>query len=293
MSEAEAERDILTLELGDLKETLVSTKRNGRWGRSLQNNLKKVETRVRASLPPLSLLPPCHCCRCRCRCCRCMVVVVRRHRRRWWWHIVTRGGGGGCTVVHNYLWWGRGVSNKKVGEGGGTYRCRCRHASLPVVVLGLAMKKKSGGGGRTVTLLVITLLVIALPVTIIAVAVVVVVAALLLVAVEVVVVGDDDGGGGGGDDNDGGGGGGCGCWVVVVVVAGWLLLGRGALHAIWLPFWVCLGDAACHVIYVGTCCPNSPNLRWAGSSAVKRVLIVTVEVGGSNPQHNKWFFAPH
>jgi len=29
---AEAERDILTLELGDLKETLESTKRNGRQG---------------------------------------------------------------------------------------------------------------------------------------------------------------------------------------------------------------------------------------------------------------------
>ena len=42
MSEgAEAEGDILTLELGDLKETLVSTKRNGRRGRGLQNNFKK------------------------------------------------------------------------------------------------------------------------------------------------------------------------------------------------------------------------------------------------------------
>jgi hypothetical protein len=39
MSEgAEVERDILTLELRDLKEILVSTKRNGRWGRGLQNN---------------------------------------------------------------------------------------------------------------------------------------------------------------------------------------------------------------------------------------------------------------
>jgi len=32
--------------------------------------------------------------------------------------------------------------------------------------------------------------------------------------------------------------------VVVVVVA------------VSLPFWVCLGDVACHVINVGTCCPN-------------------------------------
>ena len=39
MSEgAEAKRH-LTLELGDLEETLVSTKRNGRWGK-LQNNIK-------------------------------------------------------------------------------------------------------------------------------------------------------------------------------------------------------------------------------------------------------------
>ena len=41
MSEgAEVERDIFTLELGDLKET-VSTKRNGRRGRGLQNKFKK------------------------------------------------------------------------------------------------------------------------------------------------------------------------------------------------------------------------------------------------------------
>jgi len=34
-------KEILTLELGDLKET-ASTKRNGRQGRGLQKNLKKV-----------------------------------------------------------------------------------------------------------------------------------------------------------------------------------------------------------------------------------------------------------
>jgi hypothetical protein len=53
--------------------------------------------------------------------------------------------------------------------------------------------------------------------------------------------------------------------------------------AVGLPFWVCLGDAACHVIDVGTCCPNWCNQTWAGSSAVKRVLIVTAKVEGSNP----------
>jgi hypothetical protein len=64
---------------------------------------------------------------------------------------------------------------------------------------------------------------------------------LLLVAVEVVVVVGDDGGGDGGGGDDGG----CCCCVVV--------------RCVWLPFWVCLGDAACHVIYVGTCCPNLSN----------------------------------
>ena len=127
---AEAERDILTLELGDLKETLESTKRNGRRGRGLQNNLKKVEA-MRASFPPLSLPPPRRCCHCRCHC-HCMVVVVvlpvvRRHRQRWW---ALGGGddwmvskfckkGGGCTVVrrHTSLPVGWGVSNLQKGEG--------------------------------------------------------------------------------------------------------------------------------------------------------------------------------
>ena len=62
--------------------------------------------------------------------------------------------------------------------------------------------------------------------------------------------------------------------VVVVVVV---------VDVVWLPFWVCLGDAACHVINVGTCCPNLYNQRWAGSSAVKCGFIVTAKVGGSNP----------
>ena len=55
------------------------------------------------------------------------------------------------------------------------------------------------------------------------------------------------------------------------------------MDVVWLPFWVCLGDAACHVINVGTCCPNLYSQRWASSSAVKRGFIVTAKVGGSNP----------
>jgi hypothetical protein len=72
---------------------------------------------------------------------------------------------------------------------------------------------------------------------------------------------------------------------VVVVVAGswwwWLWLWNVAV-VVWLLFWDCLGDAACHVINVGTCCPNLYNWGWASSSVVKRVFIVTAKVGGSN-----------
>ena len=54
-----------------------------------------------------------------------------------------------------------------------------------------------------------------------------------------------------------------------------------AVVVAWLPFWVRLGDAASHVSDVGTCCPNLYNQKWPGSSAVKHVLTVTVEVRGS------------
>ena len=43
----------------------------------------------------------------------------------------------------------------------------------------------------------------------------------------------------------------------------------------------------CHMIDVGTCCPNLCKHTWAGSPAVKRVFIVTAKVGGSNPQNDK------
>ena len=45
----------------------------------------------------------------------------------------------------------------------------------------------------------------------------------------------------------------------------------------------------CHVIDVGTCCPNLYKQTWAGSSAVKHVLTVTVKVRGSNLQNNNFF----
>jgi len=65
-------KEMLILELGDLKET-VSTKRNGRLGRGLQKNFFKGGVRVHTSLLPL-LLPPhryCHC-----YCCHCVVMVL-------------------------------------------------------------------------------------------------------------------------------------------------------------------------------------------------------------------------
>ena len=53
------------------------------------------------------------------------------------------------------------------------------------------------------------------------------------------------------------------------------------------------GDAACHVINVGTYCLNLDNLGWLGSSTVKRVLIVTAKVECSNLRKDNHFFAPN
>ena len=94
----------------------------------------------------------------------------------------------------------------------------------------------------------------------------------------------------------GGGGGGCGCGCSTV--GGCLVVVDAGVDAVgvvvaWLPFWVRLGDmgdVASHVSNVGTCCPNLCNQRWPGSSVVKRVLTVTVEVGGLNLQNNKCFW---
>ena len=70
------------------------------------------------------------------------------------------------------------------------------------------------------------------------------------------------------------GGGRCGCGLIVAV-------------------WGVFGDAACHVIGVGTCCPNVPNHMWAGSSAVKRVLYCYRKRSGVRiSQKTNVFFAP-
>jgi hypothetical protein len=159
--------------------------------------------------------------------------------------------------------------------------------------VGISNNNKSRGGGRTDTQPVVTLFVVALPVAVIAAAIaaavvvlvvvlvlvlVLVLTALLLVVVEEVVV-----------VVAGSSWCGCGCGAVggclVVVDAG---VDAVAVVVAWLPFWR-LGDAASHVSDVGTCCPNLCNQRWLGSSVVKRVLTVTVEVGGSNLQNNKCF----
>ena len=57
MSEgAEVERDVLTLELGDLKETLVSTENKWQVGEGLTKTFKKGGAKVPTSLPLLLLL---------------------------------------------------------------------------------------------------------------------------------------------------------------------------------------------------------------------------------------------
>ena len=175
-----------------------------------------------------------------------------------------------------------GISKKNVGEGVRTVIMSAHH--LWWCWVGISDNNKSRGGGRTDTQPVVTLFVVALPVAVIAAAVVVLVlvlAALLLAVVEeeeeevvVVVAGSLWCG--------------CGCGAVggcLVVDAG---VDAVAIVVAWLPFWR-LGDAASHVSDVGTCCPNLCNQRWPGSLAVKRVLTVTVEVRGSNPQNNKCF----
>ena len=158
--------------------------------------------------------------------------------------------------------------------------------------MGISNNNKSRGGGRTNTQPVITLFVVALPVAVIAAAIAAAVVVLIVVLVlvliltvlllavveeEVVVV------------VAGSSWCRCGCSAVggclVVVDAG---VDAVAVVVAWLPFW-CLGDAASHVSDVGTCCPNLCNQRWPGSSSVKCMLTVTVEVGGSNLQNNKCF----
>ena len=47
-------------------------------------------------------------------------------------------------------------------------------------------------------------------------------------------------------------------------------------------FWVHLGDVACHMISVGTCCLNMHVHLWASGSAVKSVRTVSAKVGTSN-----------
>ena len=72
-------KEILTLELQDLKET-VSTKRNGRVGKGLQKNFKKVGARVCPLLPP-----PRHYCRRRRRGVVVVLVVVAARCLLLWW----------------------------------------------------------------------------------------------------------------------------------------------------------------------------------------------------------------
>ena len=59
-----------------------------------------------------------------------------------------------------------------------------------------------------------------------------------------------------------------------------------------LPFLVCLGDAAGHVIMVGTYCPSLHNEPWTSSSVVKRVLIVTAKGREFESVKRQMFFCP-
>ena len=67
------------------------------------------------------------------------------------------------------------------------------------------------------------------------------------------------------DDNEG---------EVLVWLWLWLWLQFDGLS---LLFLVCLGDVGCHMINVGTCCPNLHNQSWASSLVVKCVLIVSAK----------------
>ena len=151
-----------------------------------------------------------------------------------WWLVIRGSAGDIPSYVVRYLWSGEEeVSNKKVGERRGTYCCRHHHTLLPVV-LRLAIIKNPVG------------------------------------------VGDVPCGcpahcplcpchccphhrhhhccccchiGGGGGS---------------VMVRLWML---------WLLFWVCWGEAVCHVIDVGTCCPNLCKQRWAVAQQLSTCLL--------------------
>ena len=59
-----------------------------------------------------------------------------------------------------------------------------------------------------------------------------------------------------------------------------------------MPFLVCLGDVAGHMIMVGTCCPSLHNKPWTGSSVVKHVLIVTAKGREFESVKRQMFFCP-
>ena len=59
-----------------------------------------------------------------------------------------------------------------------------------------------------------------------------------------------------------------------------------------LLFLVCLGDAAGHVIIMGTCSPNLHNQPWTVSSVVKHILIVTIKGQEFKSAKRQMFFCP-
>ena len=91
--------------------------------------------------------------------------------------------------------------------------------------------------------------------------------------------------------------------VMVVVTDGYWVAGGGRGYIVvvvghgggcglveWTKHGKQFGDTSCHVINVGTCCPNLLDNTWAGGSVVKCTLLWLPEVGCLNPQNKNMFF---
>jgi hypothetical protein len=62
---------------------------------------------------------------------------------------------------------------------------------------------------------------------------------------------------------------------------------------VWVAIFGSFGDVACHVISVGTCCPNLHCVLWTDSSAVKHDLYCDREGRAFESAKSQLFFAPN
>ena len=62
---------------------------------------------------------------------------------------------------------------------------------------------------------------------------------------------------------------------------------------LWVAIFGLFGDAACHVISVGTCCPNLHGVLWTDSSTVKRGIYCDREGRAFESAKSQLFFAPN